>query len=338
MVLLRRFVRILLILACFCSLQPLQAGDATPLGSALSRGWVEASFSGVGPSSSDVIRMTVRKTDKAPIGSLALTVPPGTMLRSSKRSKQDLVIAAVKGRINDSRPNQPESSIHLYGDKPVTYPLEVYSAEFDKDTPSSSSRFTFGTLDSRLARVLIEGKKRHLSFRSLQAAVWILTDRVDYSQADDELSLSEAEWETAEVVVEISQRTPMADVQVTAPSTDVDDAGVTLPVTVRPAGPDRTKWYWILSAGKAKRLGEKKDPETKEIRYTYKLTHPVSIEEVSQWFESSSGRLSGSPNFSSELRFHHDMPIQGGYECAYEDGTLFILNGMAIGATTPVWH
>jgi len=172
----------------------------------------------------------------------------------------------------------------------------------------------------------------------LQAVVWILTDRIDYSQADDELSLSRMEWETAEVVVDISRRKPMADVEVTAPSPDVDDAGVTLSAQVRPPGPDKARWYWLLSAGKAKRLGETKYLITNEIRYTYKLTRPVSVEEVTQWFESPIEQLSGCPNFSTEFRFHHDMPIQGGYECAYEDGTLFIFNGMANGATTSVWH
>src|SRR5687767_5951802 len=64
---------------------------------AIARGWVEYSLQGTGSSSGDAVTLRIRKTSGAETSRLVVTVPSGSVLRSSDAAKQDMAIFAVRG-------------------------------------------------------------------------------------------------------------------------------------------------------------------------------------------------------------------------------------------------
>jgi hypothetical protein len=88
----------------------------------------------------------------------------------------------------------PANTIVLSNRKPVTYMLSAYRAEFNKNNPSVSSTFVLRSADPTLACVLREGKRRRLSLRSTQAAVWIQTDHASYDAVRQEFAIDPGDW------------------------------------------------------------------------------------------------------------------------------------------------
>ena len=197
--------------------QPLRAQDTTSLTRAISKGLVTARFSGTGASSGDAICVTVQKTGKAGPGPLVLTIPSGTILRSSNRSEQDMVISTVRGRAVDSRRFTPQSQIVVLGATPVTYILEAYCAEFHKGNPSPSNVFRIQAPDPILSCILLAGKKRNLSVQAIQAAVWIVTDNLTYVSMNTRLPISHPDWQSAKAIADLCQ----AEVKKSASSSQV---------------------------------------------------------------------------------------------------------------------
>jgi hypothetical protein len=156
--------------------------NESTLAAAIAAGKITARFSGTGGSSGDAMRVTIQKTAAAGPGTLTFSIPPGTLLRSSNASEQNMVIAGVRGRQVDAQRFTPQSQIVVTDAAPATYVLEAYCAEFHKGNPAASTAFTMTTADPVLSRILAEGKKRSLSTQAIQAAVWIATDKVTYEQ------------------------------------------------------------------------------------------------------------------------------------------------------------
>jgi len=173
---------------------------------AINSGKVRATFRGRGSSSGDSMIVTVAKTNRAGRGPLVLSVPAGTRLNSASASVQNMVIAGVRGRMIDSHRFQPATEIELASTAPVSFLLEAYCAEFEKDNPSSSSGFSAGGWDKTLAAVLKEAKRRGLSPAATQAAVWIVTDDISLDALQEKFSVSQAEWNQARAVVERTRK------------------------------------------------------------------------------------------------------------------------------------
>lgn len=170
------------------------------LSAAVDAGLVTADMQGTGGSSGASVTVTVSKTPRAGSGPLSLGVPPGTRLASSDSASQSMVVAGILGRMIDDERYEPVSRIFLSestprdpgmrqprggGAVPVSfrtgkaepslapaarsgvYILEAYCTEFEKDNPSGSTGFSFGSVDRNLACIL----KKASSIQSKQAAV-----------------------------------------------------------------------------------------------------------------------------------------------------------------------
>ncbi|MCX7011460.1 MAG: hypothetical protein NTW86_02630 [Candidatus Sumerlaeota bacterium] len=100
-----------------------KAGTQETLAAAIAESKVTAAFTGTGASSGDAIRLTVQKTPQAGPGPVVLTIPPGTMLKSSNPSERNMVIAGVRGRKLDAQTFTPQPQITLSDASPITYIL-----------------------------------------------------------------------------------------------------------------------------------------------------------------------------------------------------------------------
>lgn len=171
------------------------------LSTAISQRVVFAQFEGTGGSSGDVIRINIKKTEKAAPGMLVLTIPPGSLLRSSNPFEQSMVISSVRGKSVGVMSFLPETKIVLPNTELVTYILEAYCAEFEKDNPSATNTLRLGEIDPTLACVLAEGKRKMVSIQALQAAVWIVTDRLDRERIVQKFPVSLVDWQAAQRIV-----------------------------------------------------------------------------------------------------------------------------------------
>jgi hypothetical protein len=196
---------LLCVIALSVGAQSTTQQEDNTLTAAIAAGKVTAQFTGTGSSSGDAVRVTVQKTAAAGPATLTLTIPPGTLLRSSNPSEQNMVIAGIRGRQLDAQRFTPQSQIILTGTAAVTYVLEAYCADFHKGNPSASTGFTLTAPDPRLSTILSEGKKRNLSTRALQAAVWIATDSATYDQTNARFPIGQADWQAGRSIIEGGQ-------------------------------------------------------------------------------------------------------------------------------------
>ena len=176
------------------------------LGGEYASGRISYRASGLGGSSGPTVKLDVTGRRA---GTVQLTVPSGTML-SAGGAAQGMVISGVLGRFNGSGDSGlgggavsyvPEPVITVHGREKVTYLLEGYCAEFEKDNPSTDTRFSVKGYDQTLARVLRLSKQRGLSVRATQVAVWLITDHIDRDQLEGKFPVTDAEWSQAKKVV-----------------------------------------------------------------------------------------------------------------------------------------
>jgi len=175
------------------------------LNSAIAAGHVRAVIVGTGASSGDSIKLIVAKTVRAPAGTLALTVAPGTIVRSTVDGYQSMVVAGVRGRYLGDGRYRPSSQIVVSGSRPVTYILQAYCTEPEKRDATPSVRFALARVDPVLGCIAVRG--RGLSIPSLQSAVWRHSDGVEFETVNERLGLSKLGWTRAVSVVDsCSQR------------------------------------------------------------------------------------------------------------------------------------
>jgi len=169
---------------------------AETLQAAVAAGHVKVTFTGTGGSSGDAVMMTVTKTTSAPKGELTLTLPAGSRLSNARASEQDMVVGAVRGRMVGREQFSPVATIKLRGMEPVTYVLDAYCADFEKDNPSESTSFALTPPEPVLACLLKE--TQDLSVATRQAAVWMRVDRITFTHMNEKLSVTRTEWAEAE--------------------------------------------------------------------------------------------------------------------------------------------
>lgn len=179
-----------------------QVKGGLPLDVAVAKGMVTAKFSASGGSSGDTMIGTFQKTRNAGKGTLTLTIPHGLKLNSSNSSVQNMVVSGIGGRDLGGGMMEPASEIELSDNKPVSYVLTAYCANFAKDNPSEGNRFTLSrNKNDLLACVLSEAEKRNLSVQATQAAVWIVTDNVSFDEMSHKFPVSASDWKKAKAVV-----------------------------------------------------------------------------------------------------------------------------------------
>lgn len=177
-----------------------QTSASETLSAAVAAGTVTVAVRGNGASSGDAIEVTVTRTPKAGPGDLVLTVPAGTRLVSANASAQNMVIGRVRGRMLGGDRFTPSTEIRLTGNTPVTYLLEAFCADFEKDNPSEQVTFTLGPEDSVLACIVAQSSSR--SVEAIQAAVWIHTGNVSHHTVNEKFPVSDGDWATAVSMVD----------------------------------------------------------------------------------------------------------------------------------------
>ena len=176
-----------------------ETSESLTLQAASDSGLVEYSFTGTGGSSGDAVRLKLRKTSKAQ-GSLTVSIPAGTILRSSNPSAQSMVVSRVSGVDMGGGRIQPTSRIVLESNSDVGLILFAFCAELEKNNPSSSTTFSLEKPDPMLACITSEGKS--LSVAGEQAAVWMYTNHATYEHVNRKFPVARADWSAAEAVVE----------------------------------------------------------------------------------------------------------------------------------------
>lgn len=146
------------------------APPITSLADAAAAGLVTLSFTGMGGSSGDTIRLRVRRAAKRP---MRLRLAPGTVLRSASGVVQDMIVSAVKGRVKSETEYSPSAVIDLPTDEEQIYLVEAYCMDFEKENPGTSDRFDIGPVDTQALAVLraVPPKQRNPSV--IQAALWL---------------------------------------------------------------------------------------------------------------------------------------------------------------------
>jgi hypothetical protein len=181
------------------------------LATAVSAGKVSVTFHGTGGSSGDSIEATVVTTPKAG-GDLVLTMAPGTRLQSENSSDQNMVIAGVKGQVIDENSYTPKTEIRASGTT-TTYVFDAYCTDFEKDNPSTGTKFTLGKVDPVLACIFNEASSTVIK----QAAVWIYTDKASFSHVNDKFTVSQSDWDAAATIVSKCSASAGKPTQTTTP-------------------------------------------------------------------------------------------------------------------------
>lgn len=81
----------------------------------------------------------------------------------------------------------------------MTYVLSAFCTAFEKNNPSPDDTFSFGRRDPVLACILRNSVR--LSVPARQAAVWIYTDQITYSQMSQKFQVTEQEFGEGQSVV-----------------------------------------------------------------------------------------------------------------------------------------
>ncbi len=179
------------ILCCVAQMQ------SPSLVSAVRQGEVHVHFEGTGASSGDAVKVWVAKTSKARPGTLRLAVPAGLELRSRDACCGSMVVARVAGRAVSDVSYVP-SSVLIVGNDPALYILNAYDTAFYSDNPSSNTEFELGRINDMLACIVRQGYRANASVASIQAAVWIYTDKVRYEQVVEKFAVTQSEWDSAQ--------------------------------------------------------------------------------------------------------------------------------------------
>lgn len=195
----RTFAVLLLLVVGFQSFSQVQRAR-TPLPTAVANGQARVSIRGTGGSSGDSVKVEIAKGPKAGPGPLEITVPPGTVLTNGNAGGQDMVVAGVTGRATSEYTYTPTSTIVVAGSKPVTYVLNAFCMNFEKDNPSVNDNFSVHSPDPALACILKNSKT--FSVPARQAAIWIFTDSISYEHMNQKFSVSLQEFSQGQRVVD----------------------------------------------------------------------------------------------------------------------------------------
>ena len=170
------------------------------LQTAVAESLVDAVVTGTGASSGDSVFLRIRKTPRSGATPLVVTVPGGTILRSSSAADQSMVVSGVRGVDLGGGMMRAASAAVLEGDGWVTVVLFAFCIEFSKDNPSSMTMFDVEEPNPTLA--CITTNARGLSVEAQQAAVWIFSDRMTFFRMGEKFDVGGAEWREAAQVAQ----------------------------------------------------------------------------------------------------------------------------------------
>jgi hypothetical protein len=109
-----------------------------------------------------------------------------------------MMVAGVRGIEVGWNRFRPTSQIVLTDSQPVPYVLTAYCIQFEKENPSSVTRFTLEPPDPVLACIAKKGLS--LTVPALQAAVWMRTDNISYAHMSQKFPINAQDWAAGQSV------------------------------------------------------------------------------------------------------------------------------------------
>lgn len=169
---------------------------------AIDNNFVKAEITGRGVSSGDCINL---KLTRVTSNTTEIRVPKGTVLRASGIA-QNMVAYKVSGIPIDNMWMTPVSEIILDSFETQTFILEAYCLDFHKENPSSSTKFSVGTLtDPQILRILDASDNLTSDITSvgaIQTAIWVVTDDVSKEDLVDRFPVEQKDIDNAKVILE----------------------------------------------------------------------------------------------------------------------------------------
>jgi hypothetical protein len=162
------------------------------LQNAIASGIVTAEFNGTGGSSGDSVMVQLTRGPSAGSGTVEVSLPVGSVLRSSDGNAQSMMVVGVRGIDVGFNRFRPTSQIVLTDSQPVAYVLSAYCIQFEKENPSYATKFTLELPDPVLACIAKKGLS--LTVPALQAAVWMRTDNITYEHMSQKFRVSPQDW------------------------------------------------------------------------------------------------------------------------------------------------
>jgi hypothetical protein len=171
---------------------------------AIKDGFVIAYFTGNGVSSGDSIKLRVSQAKRSTQTFKSYVIQPGSGLKNQSDNGCNMTIRRISGVLDTSfyRPApfyRPVPMITVPTTGSETYMLSAFCIEPNKDNPSQTERFTLESPVRVFSCFALSGQ--HLSIQGYQAAVWIYESSLTYSQANEKLAISQADWAAAQDVV-----------------------------------------------------------------------------------------------------------------------------------------
>jgi len=191
---------------------PVASTTPTPIPTlqyAIASGEIVAKFSGTGGSSGDSVKVRVAKGANAGSGTITVMLPAGSVLVSDDPSAQSMMVASVLGVDLGGNSYRPESQILLSDNKVVDYILAAYCTQFEKENPSSSTRFSLKRPDPVFACIAERGPS--LTVPAMQAAVWMTTDSITYTHMKQKFPVTSQEWAAGQSVYQECRNARNAD-------------------------------------------------------------------------------------------------------------------------------
>jgi len=176
---------------------PLAASFPT-LQDAIASNTVSAAFRGNGGSSGDSIIAQLAKGLNAGPEPVHALLPVGSVLVSDDPDVQNMMAVSVRGILRGENRYEPEPQIVLTDKGSDDYVLAAYCMQFEKENPSTDTRFTLKQPDPELACIAQKGTS--LSVPALQAAVWMLTDGVTFDRMKQKFPITPEDWSAGEAV------------------------------------------------------------------------------------------------------------------------------------------
>ncbi|MCW3134040.1 MAG: PKD domain-containing protein [Methanophagales archaeon] len=172
------------------------------LSEAIDKNFVKAEITGSGASSGDSINLELTRLTPY---TTEITVPKGTVLLSSGVA-QNMVVYKVSGIPKGTMWITPVTKIVLDSSEPQTFILEAYCLDFHKENPSSSTKFSVGTLtNSQILRILDASDNLSSDITSvgaIQTAIWVVTEDISKKELVDRFPVEQKDIDNAKVVLE----------------------------------------------------------------------------------------------------------------------------------------
>lgn len=172
------------------------------LSEAINKSFVKAEITGRGASSGDSINLKLTRLTQY---TTEIKVSKGRILHSSDTA-QDMVVYRIRGIAEDSMWLIPMSQIILYSSEPKTFILEAYCLDFHKENPSSSTKFSVGTLtDPQILKILdaLDNLSSDItSIKAIQTAIWVVTEDISRKELVGRFPVGQEDIDNAKIILE----------------------------------------------------------------------------------------------------------------------------------------